>query len=129
MLAAAIPGLPVANIERAVDYYENTLGFGRRVVKDDFAAVYRDDVEVHVWLANGPEGSGAEPYLVGTGECWIAVSDLAEVAAEYRVRGVHEVPATDRGMRAGADVYAIRDLDGNTLTFYPAASAEPAANL
>jgi catechol 2,3-dioxygenase-like lactoylglutathione lyase family enzyme len=121
VLRSAVPGLPVADIERAVDYYEGTLGFARRVVKEDFAAVHRDDVEVHVWLANGPEGSGAEPYLVGTGECWIEVSDLTSVAAEYRERGVTEASAGGSAPEAPAR-YPIRDLDGNTVTLFEASS-------
>lgn len=116
-LRSAIPVLPVADIERAVAHYETALGCTRRHVAADYGIVWRDGVEIHFWVADGPEGSGAEPFLVGTGACRIEVSDVAEVAADCRARGATEVEA-DGVPGVDGPTYAVRDVDGNVVTFH-----------
>lgn len=122
-LVFAVPALPVADLDRGVAFYEQTLGFSTRVVKEGFAALVRDEVELQLWTTDGPEGSGAEARLAGTGECWLAVDDLDALVTELTGHGLSV--STAENDWTGLAEAVVHDVDGNRLTYHTPWPAGP----
>ncbi|HEV8166914.1 MAG TPA: hypothetical protein VGR74_21155 [Actinomycetota bacterium] len=61
----AIPALAVSDVPRAVSFFADVLGLDGVLAQADYGIVRRDAVELQLWAATGPEGSGAEPRLAG----------------------------------------------------------------
>jgi hypothetical protein len=108
----------VLDIVAAVEFYTKRLGFTSRFVEDDFAALVRDDVELHLWAANKPDSAGAEPHIAGTASCRIWVDGIADLFADVQQRGatrqdteVHRQPWGDRE-------FSVFDADNNVVTFF-----------
>lgn len=102
-----IPALPVQDIDEAVTFYENKLGFAGGYRDKGFAILTRGEVEIHLWAAcdNGwklrslllfvrPIWSGAESFLAGTAGCRIQVDNIDELFAEYKKQEVLYSPST-----------------------------------
>ncbi len=126
-LLRAIPALPVADIDRAVAFYSDRLGFEARHREASFAIMQRDAVEIHLWLANGAPGSGAEPELAGSASCRIGVSGLGVLYEEYRERGVIHPNGELRTQWWGDRDFTILDQDNNALAFFEPTAREPDA--
>lgn len=109
-MTRVVPTLPMSDVERAVEYYVDRLGFTRIAARRGYGRVGRDGVELHFWHCAG-DVRGAEAYLAGTGRCRVVVDDVSALAEELRERGVDF--SSDR---AGTELY-VRDQDGNRLTF------------
>ena len=45
----AVPKQAAHDISKAVEFYEQKLGFARTFVLDDYAGVTRGPVEIHLW--------------------------------------------------------------------------------
>ena len=131
-LFRAVPALPVQDVEKAVGFYNERLGFCVRHKADSFAILQRDDAELHLWAASDhgwreranfaeePVCSGAESFIAGTSSCWVEVEAVDQLYAEMALAEVllpadpgHAVD-TDWGTRE----FAARDFDGNLLTFF-----------
>lgn len=101
---------------------------------DGFAAVVRDEAELHLWQAGDeswrergslerPIRSGAESFLAGTASCRVQVDDVDALWEEMKkTETLHPVSKkgaadTDFGSRE----FAALDQDGNLLTFYRSA--------
>ena len=129
-LGEAIPALPVVDVEKAVEFYRERLGFEGEVHAEDFAIVRRDDAEVHLWSAGDeewrrkldpdrPVRSGAESFLAGTASCRIRVSGVDDLFEEYRQQGVlHSVSTTVDEQPWGTREFPAVDLYRNLLTFF-----------
>ena len=111
-LASVMPCLRVADVPRAVDFYNNSLGFApvfRNGVT--FAIVRRDQIEIGLSQA---AYAGATP---GTGSCYCKLSQgIDALYSEYQARGVsirHPLRDESYGMRE----FMIADPDGNTINF------------
>jgi catechol 2,3-dioxygenase-like lactoylglutathione lyase family enzyme len=113
-LLSAVPVLPVSNIERAVDYYVTRLGFQQHYTDDDYGILSRDEVRIHVWAANKPDVSGAEPELAGTASCRVVVDDIQafydELAAKDLVHPLGSISDHPWGRE-----FAVLDLDRNAI--------------
>ena len=130
VLLRAIPALPIADIDQAVALYAARLGFEARHREASFAIVNRDEVEIHLWLANGAPGSGAEPHLAGSASCRIRVTGLGALSEEYRGQGVIHPNGELRAQWWGDSDFTISDQDHNAIAFSePAAPAVPAVPL
>jgi catechol 2,3-dioxygenase-like lactoylglutathione lyase family enzyme len=131
-LFRAVPALPVQDVEVAVIFYKERLGFSVRHQDDSFAILERDEAELHVWAASDegwrervnfvdePVCSGAESFIAGTSSCRIEVVGVDGLYAEMAHADVlhpgdpgHAVD-TDWGTRE----FAALDLEGNLLTFF-----------
>lgn len=117
-LLSAIPALPVADIDQAIEFYHTRLGFTTHHAEAGFAIVRRDEVELHPWLANGAPGSGAEPELAGLASCRIRVSGLGALYEEYRGRGVIHPNGELRAQWWGDSDFSVLDQDNNCLAFF-----------
>ena len=131
-LVRSISALPVHDIQRAVEFYSQRLGFSCDVQKDDFARVVRDDVAVDLWLAcdrswrarpdalaKAPVKSGAESFLAGTASCRIEVQGIDALYAEYKLQGVLYGPDTlVEETPWGTREFPALDLERNLLSLY-----------
>jgi catechol 2,3-dioxygenase-like lactoylglutathione lyase family enzyme len=104
------PGLRVADLLAAVEFYTSKLGFTLGFAWGDPPAMASVNLgEVQIFLQHGtPDSAGGEVSFV--------VGDADELYAFHQATGVEIVePIEDReyGMRD----YAVRDPDGNRLSF------------
>ena len=104
-LPDAVPVLPVADLTRAVAFYER-LGFEVRAAFDAYAILGYQGTELH--LAEAPEVDTAETW---TG-AYLRVADVDAVHAHWTAMGARELrPVTDEPY--GVREFATEDLDGN----------------
>jgi len=100
----ATPVLRVADLEAAIDYYSDRLGFALMWRSSIFANVMRDDCQI--FLAQGDQGGGCA-------WAWIGVPDVESLHREYRAREVKiRNPPTNYEW---AMEMQVEDLDGNVL--------------
>jgi catechol 2,3-dioxygenase-like lactoylglutathione lyase family enzyme len=116
-LSRIAPELPVTDLEAAIGFYENKLGF-RRVAKSparDYAIVERDDIALHLFQDSSRCRASVSIHIFGVG--------LDELEAEFVKRGAkvsHRITLRPWGNRD----LRITDPYGNELKF-----TEPAPNL
>ena len=114
MLKQVSPTLHVANMRRALSFFEGSLGFRCTFKLDDdlhpeipYAIVARDGVEIHLQLRDAAAGTSA---------CYITVDDADVVWAEVQKAGVRVTrPIENSGY--GMRDFNIADPDGNSLGF------------
>jgi catechol 2,3-dioxygenase-like lactoylglutathione lyase family enzyme len=100
-LGSIMPALPVRNLDAALDFYRDKLGFTVRHREDGGGAiVVRDAVELHLTQLNDeswkvrpdffdrPVKSGAESFLPGTASLRIQVDDVRELYAQCASKGI-----------------------------------------
>ena len=129
-LGETIPVLAVRDLERAVAFYADQLGFAARHREGGFAIVRRDAAELHLthlndegWrgradFAERPVVSGAESFLPGTGACRVRVEGVDALFAEYQAKGLLRPRACVRDQWWGDRDFPLVDRDGNLLTFF-----------
>ncbi|WP_035872714.1 bleomycin resistance protein [Cucumibacter marinus] len=123
---AAVPALPVSDLERAIGFYESRLGMTALHREPRIAILGRDRVEIHLWLAgderwrgraDNPVQSGAESFIAGTASCRVLVHAIDAFHASVDPAIIHpNGPLADKdyGMRE----FAVLDPDGNLVTFF-----------
>jgi catechol 2,3-dioxygenase-like lactoylglutathione lyase family enzyme len=101
----ATPILPVRNLEAALAFYVNVLGFSENFVGPGrFASVCRDDCTL--FLTEGDQGHPGTWVYIG-------VNDVEAVHGEYRARG--HTPRHPPTNYPWAYEMQIEDPDGNVL--------------
>lgn len=127
-----IPALPVFNINEAVRFYEDKLGFVGGHKDEGFAILTRDEAEIHLWAACDkgwklrsillfvrPIWSGAESFLAGTASCRIEVEDIDKLFTEYKQQKVlYNSKTIVEETPWGTREFPALDLHRNLLTFY-----------
>jgi len=120
----------VSDIGAAVEFYDKKLSFQRLHQEQGFAIVGRDQAMINLWLAgddrwrtrddlaSGPVKSGAESFLAGTASCRVQVLGVDELFAELQPRGVVHPNGRLRDQPWGDRDFAVRDGDGNLITFF-----------
>jgi catechol 2,3-dioxygenase-like lactoylglutathione lyase family enzyme len=114
----AVPALAVSDVPRAVSFFVDLLGFDAVLAQADYGIVRRDAVELHLWAATGPEGSGAEPRLAGTTSCRVQVVGIAALYEHCRARQVVRPGGGLREQPWGTREFTILDPDRNAVTFF-----------
>ncbi len=128
----SIPALPVLEIEKAVQFYQIKMGFSVLYKNNEFAKLFRDDVELHLWasadeswksrdtsLPDFPISSGAESFLAGTASCRVEVQGIDELFEEYKSQGViYSSETVVEEQPWGKREFPALDLYRNLLTFY-----------
>jgi uncharacterized glyoxalase superfamily protein PhnB len=104
------PELPVADVERAQEYYRDTLGFdiGWLYPGKGIGAVSRDNVAIFFRRKNQP----FEPSVH-----WVFAADIDATYNELRSLGARIVEPLERkpwGLRQ----FTVEDLDGNRFYFH-----------
>ena len=113
-IAAITPRLPVADLQRTLDFYQRTLGFAIDILWPDaaptFAVLTRDGANVSFFLLDEHR-----PGRIGYAELHIEVTD---------VRAMHAQLQTHAPIEWGPEVYtygrrefAVKDPDGYLLIF------------
>jgi catechol 2,3-dioxygenase-like lactoylglutathione lyase family enzyme len=130
-LGSIMPALPVRNLDAALDFYRDKLGFTLRHREDGGGAiVIRDAVELHLTQLNDeswkvrpdfidrPVKSGAESFLSGTASLRIQVDDVRELYAQCASKGILHPKGSLREESWGDTDFAILDVDRNLITFF-----------
>src|SRR5512143_2289460 len=118
-LYEAIPILDVRDVEKALRFYVERLGFQVefRYEKDpgNYAGVYRDDVHLPMqWQHPGEFERGTAGRL----RFRIRVDNPDSLFEEFRVKGVLNEGTTVTDTAWGTREFGFRDPDGNGLIFY-----------
>lgn len=115
---AAVPALPVSDERRAVAFYEQVLGFTELVHEGTGLGILRrDDVEVHVWVADG-SAEGAERHLAGSASCRLQVTGIDALHATCLAHGVVHPRAPLASTPWGTREFGVLDPDGNLVGVY-----------
>jgi catechol 2,3-dioxygenase-like lactoylglutathione lyase family enzyme len=107
----------VSNLDAAIKYYTDILGFNIDFKLDDYAGVLYDDVLIHL---NGPSNRGIKKIPGNAHFC----VDCDEIDDYYKLIGTKgaliKIPLDDRTY--GVRDCAVNDPDGNTIVFGKALS-------
>lgn len=107
------PIIGTRDIERAIDFYTNKLGFAVAfrdgATPTNYAGLRRDGVVVHMQFQYEHE--------MATIRLRFLVKDPDALRAEFRERGV-EIQNEIKNTTWGTREFALYDLDRNALTFY-----------
>jgi uncharacterized glyoxalase superfamily protein PhnB len=122
MLKQVSPTLQVADMRRALAFFEGSLGFRCTFKLHDelhpeipYAIVERDEVALHLQLS---------ARAAGLSSCYITVDEVDALYAEFQQAGVRITrPIEDSSY--GARDFNIADVDGNTLGFGQAIEESP----
>ena len=102
----------VSDLERAILYYTDILGFIFDFKFGDYAGLFNGEATIHLC---GPNNQG-EKKPIGSAHCCIDCDDVNAYHNEISSKGaIISFPIGDRvyGMRD----FAVNDHDGNTLVF------------
>lgn len=118
-LKAVLPILDVRDIETALQYYVERLGFEvdfrYGADPDNYAGVRRDGIRLHMqWQDEKHFRKGTAGQL----RLRILVDDPDGLCAEYRARGVLNENTNVRETEWGTREFSFRDPDGNALSFF-----------
>jgi len=109
-LSRIAPELPVSNLHRSVEYYQEKLGFRLAMQLPDgsYAIVERDDVAIHLF-----QDDQRNPSPVGI---HIFTQDLESLLAELQQRGALVAQEIVRKPWGNRD-FRVNDEYGNTIKF------------
>jgi catechol 2,3-dioxygenase-like lactoylglutathione lyase family enzyme len=126
-----MPALPVRNLDAALDFYRDKLGFTvRHREHRGGAIIVRDAAELHLTPLNDeswktrpdfterPVKSGAESFLPGTASLRIEVDDVRALYADCASKGILHPKGSLREESWGDTDFGILDVDRNLLTFF-----------
>lgn len=109
-ILSTIPILPAANVQAAMSFCRDKLGFEAMGDHGDYGLVRRDGAEIHFWKCS-------DPAIAPMSSAYIRVDGVAALHDEVAPQaGAHiVVPVTEQpwGMRE----FIVKDPDGNLLKF------------
>lgn len=107
-LLQVLPGLPLSDVARGVEYYQRVLGFHVNYVQHDLGVMYRDDVTI-LLIQRKAEHSGVAFF-----EAYVRDADALHAELVGRGANVQGAPVSHPwGLRD----FAVLDLEQNRLTF------------
>jgi len=118
-LTGVSPVLLVADVERAVEYYRDRLGFRCDVYGDppDFVVAERDEAVILLALCHEPERIVANWKIVDmTWNAYIRVDDVESIYAEVQERGAG-IDYTLYDAPSGFREFGVQDPDGHDIAF------------
>ncbi|MBD1835818.1 VOC family protein [Cyanobacteria bacterium FACHB-472] len=110
MLKTAIPKFAATDIEKAINFYEQQLGFTTLFNYGDYAGLKRDAVEIHLWQCK-------DKYIAENTACRINVEGIETLYEEYKFAEIIHPHGTLATQSWGLKEFTILDLDGNAITF------------
>lgn len=102
------PGMPSTNIERTIAHYAR-FGFAATLVRDDFAIIERDDVELHFALKPDHDPARTATWI------YIRIGDADAFYDEMKSAGVDINKPRDTDYRMREIAHA--DPDNNLVLF------------
>lgn len=123
-----IPALPVRILSKSLVFYTKKLGFSLAHEEEKFAIVKKDEVEVHLWVANdeswrtrahdAPVSTGAESFIAGTASCRIEVTGIHEYYDALKQHGIIHPNGPLQEQPWGDRDFSVIDPDNNLITFF-----------
>jgi uncharacterized glyoxalase superfamily protein PhnB len=109
-LTRLAPELPSANLDSALAYYEQKLGFevAMRLPENEYAIVERDGVAIHLFTNEATKSTAVGLHIF--------TPDLDQLFAELQTRGATITQAIERKPWGNRD-FRVRDEFGNELKF------------
>ena len=109
-LSRIAPELPVANLKRSIEYYEQNLGFrvAMQMPNGNYAIVERDDVAIHLFQDNAG--------ILSRVGIHIFTEDLEMLHAEMQERGARVSQGILRKPWGNRD-FRVADDSGNEIKF------------
>jgi catechol 2,3-dioxygenase-like lactoylglutathione lyase family enzyme len=107
---SAVPKQAARDISKAVEFYEQKLGFARTFVLEDYAGIARGPVEIHLWRC-------ADRYIAENTACRVNIEGIEALFDEYRLKGVIHPNGALETKPWGVREFTVLDLDGNGITF------------
>jgi catechol 2,3-dioxygenase-like lactoylglutathione lyase family enzyme len=112
-----IPVLPSRDVQASIEFYVSRLGFSLRFqdLPDEprYAAVRRDDVELHIQWHDPAEWKAVERPMLR-----FAIAGVEALFEEYKDKGVFHNKTALRDTSWGTREFAFFDPDQNGLTFF-----------
>ena len=116
-IAAIAPQFLVDDLERALAYYRDALGFEVDFVYESFyASVSRDGCAIHLKCAPKTVADRAHRRELEHLDAYIKVSGIQELFDEMRTRGANVIRPLEQRPWACLDFYVV-DPDGYILCF------------
>jgi len=116
------PTLPVRDLQRAIDFYVDRLGFSLAFRDpsgpDRYAGVRRDGVERHLQWHDEADFAAPSPASPGTAMLRFLVDDPDDLYREFQARGALSQGAKVEDKPWGTREFAFYGIDGHGLTFY-----------
>jgi catechol 2,3-dioxygenase-like lactoylglutathione lyase family enzyme len=111
------PCLPARDVEKALRFYVDRLGFRHSFGKasNNYVGVRRDGVELHLWWQREEDFQAGK---AGQAMLRFVVDDPDALFAEYEAQGVLREGTCVEDKPWGTREFAFFDPDGNGLTFY-----------
>jgi predicted enzyme related to lactoylglutathione lyase len=119
VLTGVSPVLLVADIQRSVDYFANSLGFECHVFGDpsNFATAARDAAVILIALSDQPERLVPHWQIVDKmWDAYIRVDDVDGIYAEVQQRGA-AIDYTIYDAPHGFREFGVQDPDGHDIPF------------
>jgi catechol 2,3-dioxygenase-like lactoylglutathione lyase family enzyme len=116
-ITGIVPQFLVGDLDRAIAYYRDRLGFQLDFVYESFyASVTRDGFAIH--LKHGPRRAGESEVRKQDErlDAYIAVSGIQELFAELQTRGAAVIKPLEERPWNCIDFY-VEDPDGHILCF------------
>lgn len=119
LLCSAIPKQAAVNVSKAVEFYEEKLGFLTIFQMDDYAGVRRGNVEIHIWKCS--DETVARTIAENTA-FRINVENIEALYEEYQNARVIHPNGSLETTSWGTKEFTVLDLDGNGITLCESAS-------
>lgn len=109
-LSRIAPEIPVSDLRRSIEYYEQKLGFevAMEMPTGDYAIVERDGIALHLFLDGGGRHSPVGMHIF--------TEQLDELHAELRGRGARLSQPIERKPWGNRD-FRVLDESGNEIKF------------
>ncbi len=116
-ITGIIPQFLVDDLDRAISYYRDQLGFELDFTFESFyASVTRDGFAIHLKCAPKLAGDRAYRKQHEHLDAYIAVSGIRDLFSEFQHRGAAMIKPLEQRPWACLDFY-VEDPDGNILCF------------
>lgn len=107
---SAVPVLPALDINEAITFYEQRLGFTTDFKYDDYAGLSRDRIQIHLWLC-------ADRHIAENSSCRVNVRHIENLYEEYQAQQVIHPNSSLVTKPWGFKEFIVLDLNGNAITF------------
>lgn len=115
---AAVPIIPARKIDATAEWYLENLGFEVHHTEPEYGIVARDETSIHFW---GPSGIRPEDSM---SMIRVRVRGIDELYADCDRVGIVHPAGRLETKPWGSQEFAVRDLDGNLVTFFEAVSPD-----
>jgi hypothetical protein len=106
----AIPLLPAENVLDTAAFYRDKLGFEEIYITDDYAAIRRGAVEIHLWKCD-------DRYVAESTSCRIEVTGIETLYAQCQAAAIIHPSGELELKSTGFQEFSALDDAGNMLVF------------